>query len=160
MIIGIGTDIAIIKRIAAALKKQEKRFLARAFSAEEISAAARYTNETARAGHFAKRWAAKEAVAKAMRTGIRDDIVLRDIIVLNDSIGAPSVKMQGGAAKALKSLTPRGKTADIHLTLADDGGMAIAVAVIYAVDKPKTRTRAAPAKATRRRAVSPTRKKT
>jgi len=121
MIIGIGTDIADIKRIEKTLAEHGDRFVARIFAPEEAGEGA---------AHYAKRWAAKEAAAKALGCGIRDGIHMKDFVVTKDAAGKPSLKLEGGAAARLTAITPPGKTASIQLSLADDAGMALAFVVI------------------------------
>lgn len=129
MILGIGTDIADIKRIAGVLEQHGERFCERCFAEEERAAAA----AAADAGAFyAKRWAAKEAAAKALGLGIRDNIFLKDIVVTNDNMGKPALTLRGGAKERLDAITPAGATPHIHVSLADDPPMAMAFVVISA----------------------------
>jgi holo-[acyl-carrier protein] synthase len=125
MIVGIGTDIVSIDRIAAVLKRHGQRFVNRILTPEER---ARYqrTNERARPGHFAKRWAAKEAFAKAIGTGIHPPFTWQSITVGRDAMGKPLVIPDEKMAKHLKSL---GVT-DSHISLTDDAGVAVAFVVL------------------------------
>ncbi len=139
MIIGIGSDLAHIDRLAATLEQQGERFLARCFAPAERDyvesrAAAMPADKQAgaRASGYAKRWAAKEACAKALGLGIREGIFLGDIIIGNDTAGKPSILLQGGAAQRLSAITPVGMNARIDVSLSDDGGLALAFVVISA----------------------------
>lgn len=131
MILGIGTDICDIARIAGTLEAQGRRFIDRCFDVRE-SAYADQAGEN-RAQAYAKRWAAKEACAKALGLGIRDDIYLKDIVVINDDMGKPAITLQGGAKERLTRITPSGMTAKVDISLSDDAGMALAFVVISAV---------------------------
>jgi len=134
MILGVGTDIASIERIAETLERHEDRFVEMCFSATErdrVEDSAR-GDKMARAAGYAKRWAAKEACAKALGLGIRDDIYLKDIIVSNNAAGLPSLTLGGGAKERLTVLTPQGMTAKAHVSLTDDNLMAMAFVVLSA----------------------------
>lgn len=137
MILGVGSDIADIDRIGKTLEQHGDRFIARYFTQEEIdhvSAAARGDAARTRAG-FAKRWAAKEAAAKALGTGIRDGIFMKDFSVSNDASGRPALGLSGGAQEKLQQLLPAGADPAIHLSLSDDGGYALAFVVISATQR-------------------------
>lgn len=134
MILGIGTDMASIERIETVLKKHGKRFTERCFAKEERSHVAK-AKKKAQAASYAKRWAAKEACAKALGIGIRGDIYLKDIVVTNDRQGRPSLTLKGGAKQRLSALTPRKMRPQIHVSLSDDSGMALAFVVISAGGK-------------------------
>jgi len=134
MIIGTGTDIVSIDRIRAVLLDHGERFIERCFTDDErehVERRAGRNSDIAVAG-YAKRWAAKEACAKAMGLGIRDHIHLKDIAVVNDSAGKPTIRLEGGAKERLTSLTPRGMTVDIHVSLSDEPPYALAFVVISA----------------------------
>lgn len=134
MILGIGTDLAPVARIAETIERQGARFTERCFAENErdyVEQAAAGNAAVAAAG-YAKRWAAKEACAKALGLGIRDGIYLRDIIIANDSAGKPSILLEGGARARLESLVPAGHAPRLDVSLSDDGGMAIAFVVISA----------------------------
>lgn len=134
MIIGTGTDIVSIDRIRAVLLDHGERFIERCFTDDErehVERRAGRDSDIAVAG-YAKRWAAKEACAKAMGLGIRDHIHLKDIAVVNDSAGKPTIRLEGGAKERLTSLTPRGMTVDIHVSLSDEPPYALAFVVISA----------------------------
>lgn len=140
MILGIGSDLIPVSRIEGTLREHGARFIARCFADSErdyVEARAQGVPadqaEKLRAGGYAKRWAAKEACAKALGLGIRGDIYLRDIIIGNDSAGKPSILLAGGAERRLRDITPAGGQARIDLSLSDDGGMALAFVVISAI---------------------------
>lgn len=129
MILGIGTDLANIERIAATLERFGDRFRNRVFTeAEQRKAEARADV----AGTYAKRWAAKEACSKALGTGLRMGISWRDMAVTNLGSGQPVMNVTGWAAERLQSMTPPGHEAVIHVTLTDDHPWAQAFVVIEA----------------------------
>lgn len=130
MIIAIGSDICSIERIQASLDKFGARFEARVFTEVEIAKAAERPFN--RAGTLAKRFAAKEAFAKALGTGFSKGVTMKDVGVINLKGGAPGLALTGGAASRLAALTPQGHEAVIHLTLADDHPWAQAFVVIEA----------------------------
>ncbi|MDE1151795.1 MAG: holo-ACP synthase [Micavibrio sp.] len=134
MILGIGTDLANIDRIAGILEKHGARFIARCFSEEERHKVETTASgsEALRSAGYAKRWAAKEACAKALGLGIRDNIFLKDIAVVNDAAGRPSLTLSGGAKERLTALTPRGMTSHISVSLSDEPPLALAFVVISA----------------------------
>jgi len=133
MIIGIGSDLTNIERIAQTLGKYGERFVRRVFTPTEQAKAARRT-ERIQAATYAKRFAAKEACAKALGTGIYRGVFFQDMGVVNLPSGQPTLELKGGALKKLESLTPRGMTAKIHLTLTDDHPWAQAFVVIEALN--------------------------
>jgi holo-[acyl-carrier protein] synthase len=130
MIISIGSDLCNIDRIANSLERWGERFENRVFTEVERAKAARrpYT----RAGTYAKRFAAKEAFSKAVGTGFKAGVFMKDIGVVNAPSGAPTLKLTGGAASRLAAITPAGHEAVIHLTLTDDHPWAQAFVVIEA----------------------------
>lgn len=130
MIVGIGSDLTNIERIAQTLEKYGERFVQRVFTAEEQAKAAR---RVTKAETYAKRFAAKEACAKALGTGIYRGVFFRDMGVVNLPSGQPTLALSGGALKRLQEMTPAGKTARIHLSLTDDHPWAQAFVVIEAV---------------------------
>lgn len=134
MIIGIGTDMANIARIADTLAQHGDRFVDRCFSDGERARVETTAKGDARlrAAGYAKRWAAKEACAKALGLGIRDGIYLKDIAVANDDQGRPSLVLSGGAAGRLAAIVPAHLSPALHLSLSDDGGMALAFVIIAA----------------------------
>lgn len=130
MIIAIGSDLCNIDRIQNSLNRFGTRFEQRVFTEVERAKAAR--RPFTRAGTFAKRFAAKEAFAKAIGTGFSAGVFMKDIGVVNAKNGAPTLALTGGAAQRLASLTPDGHTAIVHLTLTDDHPWAQAFVVIEA----------------------------
>ena len=138
MILGIGTDMASAERIARILAEKGDRFITRCFAPEERARVEESAGGEARrrASGYAKRWAAKEACAKALGLGIRDDIFLKDIAVVNDAAGKPMIELSGGAKERLTRLTPDGMTASVHVSLSDEGAMALAFVVISAERSP------------------------
>ncbi|MFN3641351.1 MAG: holo-ACP synthase [Gemmobacter sp.] len=139
MILGIGTDLANIERIAATLARFGDRFRARVFTPEEQRRADRRADAAAT---FAKRWAAKEACSKALGTGLRMGIAWRDMAVTNLRSGQPQMRLTGWAAARLAALTPPGHTAVIHVSLTDDHPWAQAFVVIEARPLPPAAPRA------------------
>ena len=130
MIIAIGSDLCNIERIANSLERFGERFEARVFTEVERAKAAR--RPFTKAGTLAKRFAAKEAFAKAVGTGFKAGVFMKDIGVVNASSGAPTLALTGGAAARLARITPAGYEAVIHLTLTDDHPWAQAFVVIEA----------------------------
>ncbi|MFN3954448.1 MAG: holo-ACP synthase [Pararhodobacter sp.] len=129
MILGIGTDLANIERIAATLERFGDRFRMRVFTQTELRKAARRRDE---AGTLAKRWAAKEACSKALGTGLRMGISWKDMAVSNLRTGQPVMHLTGWAAARLATMTPPGHEAVVHVTLTDDHPWAQAFVVIEA----------------------------
>lgn len=132
MILGVGTDLANIERIAATLDRFGDRFRNRVFTETEQRTAER-RRETA--ATYAKRWAAKEACSKALGTGLRMGIAWRDMAVTNLRTGQPVMQVTGWAAERLASMTPPGHEAVIHVSLTDDHPWAQAYVVIEAVPR-------------------------
>ena len=130
MIIGLGSDLCNIERIQASLDRFGERFENRVFTAAERARAAR--RPITRAGTLAKRFAAKEAFSKAVGTGFRAGVFMKDIGVINAPSGAPTLALTGGAAARLAAITPPGHEAVVHLTLTDDHPWAQALVVIEA----------------------------
>jgi len=131
VILGIGSDLADIRRIEKTLERYGQRFLHRIFTPEEQAKAARRTPKT-KASTLAKRFAAKEACAKALGTGINKGVYFRDMGVVNLPSGQPTMQLTGGALTRLQKITPPGKKAVIHLSLSDDHPFAQAMVVIEA----------------------------
>ena len=129
MILGIGTDLANIERIAGTLERFGDRFRTRVFTDLEQRKAERRADT---AGTYAKRWAAKEACSKALGTGLRMGISWKDMSVSNLSTGQPQMHLTGWAAKRLQEMTPPGHEAHVHVTLTDDHPWAQAFVVIEA----------------------------
>jgi holo-[acyl-carrier protein] synthase len=129
MILGIGTDLVDVERIEKVIERHGERFIARIFTPAERARAERRANPAAT---YAKRFAAKEACAKALGTGLRNGVFWRDIGVVNLPSGRPTLKLSGGALARLKAITPEGFEARIDLTITDEGPMAEAFVVISA----------------------------
>jgi holo-[acyl-carrier protein] synthase len=132
MIIGIGSDITDVRRVAKVIERHGERFLGRVFTEVERAKADRRKN---RVETYAKRFAAKEACAKALGTGIRGGVWWRDMGVVNLPSGRPTMRLTGGALKRLAALTPPGHEARIDLTITDEGPMAQAFVIISAVER-------------------------
>jgi holo-[acyl-carrier protein] synthase len=130
LIVGLGSDLCNISRIQASLDRFGDRFLQRVFTPLEQAKAAR--RPLTAAGTLAKRFAAKEAFSKAVGTGFRRGVFMRDIGVVNLPSGAPTLHLTGGAAARLDALTPPGHAIDVHLTMTDDHPWAQAFVILYA----------------------------
>lgn len=130
MIIGIGSDLCDIRRIQNSLDRFGERFTGRLYTEIER---ARSERKSDRAASYAKRFAAKEACAKALGTGMRRGVFWRDMGVVNLRSGRPTMALTGGAAERLKEMTPPGMTAVIHLSLTDDVPYAQAFVIIEAL---------------------------
>ena len=128
MIIGLGSDLCSIERIQNSLERYGERFEYRGFT--EIERAKARRRPFTIAGTYAKRFAAKEAFSKAVGTGFKRGVYMKDIGVVNAPSGAPTLALAGGAAKRLAELTPDGHEAFIHLTLTDDHPWAQAFVII------------------------------
>lgn len=133
MIIGTGIDLLDVQRLESLMNKYGERFKARYFTPTEIQTA----KARAKAGNeimaFAKRFAAKEACAKALGTGFIDGIFMVDIEVTNNEMGKPSLTLHNGALERLTAMTPDGKTSLIHLSLTDEPPYAQAQVIIEAI---------------------------
>lgn len=130
IVLGLGNDLCNIERIQASLDRFGDRFVNRVFTPVETARSER--RHLTRAASYAKRFAAKEACAKALGTGFRAGVFLRDIGVVNLPTGQPTLALTGGAAARLAALTPPGMQATIHLTLTDDHPWAQAIVMIVA----------------------------
>ncbi|KAA0123479.1 holo-ACP synthase [Methylobacterium sp. P1-11] len=130
MIVGIGSDLCDIRRIARTLDRHGERFTHRVFTDGER---ARCDRRAARAEGYARRFAAKEACAKALGTGLSDGVFWRDMEVVNLPSGQPTLRLAGGAAERLAELLPAGHAARLHVSLTDDPPMAQAFVIIEAV---------------------------
>ncbi|MBX9814874.1 MAG: holo-ACP synthase [Proteobacteria bacterium SG_bin5] len=131
MIIGIGSDLCSIARIQASLDRFGARFEHRVFTEAELAKAA--SRPLGRAATLAKRFAAKEAFSKAVGTGFKRGVFMRDIGVVNAPSGAPTLALTGGAKARLDALIPPGHAPIIHLTLTDDHPWAQAFVIIEAI---------------------------
>ena len=129
MIIGLGSDLIDIRRVEKSISRFGERFTARIFTEIERDKSDRRHN---RAASYAKRFAAKEACAKALGTGIAHGVFWRDMGVVNLAGGRPTMRLENGAAKKLAELLPDGYEAHIHLTITDDYPLAQAFVVIEA----------------------------
>jgi holo-[acyl-carrier protein] synthase len=130
MIIGLGNDIIDIRRIDKTLERHGERFLQRVFTATERR---KSDGRAGRVASYAKRFAAKEACAKALGTGLRKGVFWRDMGVVNLPTGRPTMALTGGAAEQLKRITPEGFEARVDLTLTDEFPLAQAIVIISAV---------------------------
>lgn len=132
MIIGLGTDLIDIDRIEKTLARFGERFLERCFTPVERSKSDRRAN---RAASYARRYAAKEACSKALGTGFRRGVFWRDMGVVNDPSGRPTMKLTGGAAKRLAEITPPGMDVRIDVSLTDEPPIAQATVIITVVPR-------------------------
>ncbi|MEM9987895.1 MAG: holo-ACP synthase [Pseudomonadota bacterium] len=130
MIIGIGSDLIDIRRIAKTLDRHGDRFTQRIFTQIERE---KSDKRKERAASYAKRFAAKEAMSKALGTGINRGTYWRDMGVQNLPGGKPTMVLTGGAKENLDRLTPPGRTMEVHLTITDDYPLAQAFVILYAV---------------------------
>ena len=130
MILGVGSDLTDIRRVAATLERFGERFTGRLFTPVERSLSERKVD---RAASYAKRFAAKEACAKALGTGMRRGVFWKDMGVVNARSGQPTLALTGGAAARLEEMLPDGYKAAIHLSLTDDHPYAQAFVVIEAL---------------------------
>ena len=131
MILGIGSDLSDIRRVAATLERFGERFTHRIFTEIERTRSERKPD---RASSYAKRFAAKEACAKALGTGMRRGVFWKDMGVVNARSGQPTMALTGGAAARLAAMVPAGQRGVIHLSLTDDHPYAQAFVVIETVE--------------------------
>ena len=148
MILGIGTDLVDIRRIEQTIARHGERFLARIYTETERARAERRAN---RIDTYAKRFAAKEACAKALGTGLRRGVFWRDMGVINQRGGKPTMALTGGARQRLDRLTPKGYSAQIDLSITDEGSMSMAFVIISAVPDEQPRRKRAVGKAKMKR---------
>ncbi len=134
MIIGLGSDLIDIRRIKKTLERHGERFIGRLYTEVERK---KSEARAQRAASYAKRFAAKEACAKALGTGLRKGVFWRDMGVVNLPGGKPSLKLTGGALKRLQEITPPGHEAQIDLSITDDFPLAQAIVIISAVPSQK-----------------------
>ncbi|MBO6539027.1 MAG: holo-ACP synthase [Rhizobiaceae bacterium] len=130
MIVGIGSDLIDIRRVEATLERFGERFINRVFTPVEQ---ARSERRRQRAASYAKRFAAKEACAKALGTGLSRGVFWRDMGVVNQRGGKPTMQLTGGAAERLNQLLPENYRAVIHITITDDHPLAQAFVIIEAL---------------------------
>lgn len=133
MIIGLGSDLCNIERIQNSLDRWGDRFRQRSFTDIENAKAAK--RPLTQAGTYAKRFAAKEAFSKAVGTGFKRGVYMKDIGVVNAPSGAPTLALTGGAKARLEELTPPGHEVTVHLTLTDDHPWAQAFVILEAHPK-------------------------
>ena len=148
MIFGLGSDITDARRIAKVIERHGDRFITRIFTDIERAKAERRKNS---AETYAKRFAAKEACAKALGTGIRHGVWWRDMGVINLPGGKPTMALTGGARQRLDRLTPKGYSAQIDLSITDEGPMSMAFVIISAVPDEQPRRKRAVGKAKMKR---------
>jgi holo-[acyl-carrier protein] synthase len=129
MIVGLGSDLVDIRRVAATLERFGDRFTHRLFTADERR---RCDRRAARAEGYARRFAAKEACAKALGTGFRQGVFWRDLEVINLPTGQPTMRLTGGALRRLGVILPPGTEPLIHVSLTDDPPIAQAIVIISA----------------------------
>lgn len=132
MIIGMGSDLCDVRRIQRSIDRFGERFLDRIFTPAERKRSERRNRRTE---SYAKRFAAKEACAKALGTGFRSGVFFRDLGVVNLASGKPTMALTGGALKRLEALIPPGFEPQIDLTITDEGPIAQAIVLITAVPK-------------------------
>jgi holo-[acyl-carrier protein] synthase len=130
MILGIGSDMVDIRRLEQVIGRHGERFLNRVFTPTEQARAKKRANQSAT---YAKRFAAKEACAKALGTGIRKGVFWRDMGVVNLASGRPTMQLTGGALARLEAITPPGSEARIDVTITDEWPVAQAFVVISAI---------------------------
>lgn len=130
MIIGLGSDLIDIRRVEKTLERHGDRFILRLYTDIEQAKSNRREN---RAASYAKRFAAKEACAKALGTGLNHGVYWRDMGVVNLPGGKPTMKLTGGALARLEAITPPGHRAEIALTITDDFPLAQAIVIISAI---------------------------
>ena len=140
MILGIGSDITDIRRIERTLERYGRRFIDRVYTPIEQR---KSEGRAQRAASYAKRFAAKEACAKALGTGFRKGVFWRDMGVVNLPSGKPTLQLTGGAAERLAAITPPGMVAQIDLTITDDDPQAQAIVIISALPASSTAGREA-----------------
>lgn len=131
MIIGLGTDLCDIARVAETLKRFPGRFENRLYTEREQARAERRAHN--RDGRYAQMFAAKEACSKALGTGFRKGVFWRDMEVIHLRSGKPTMELSGGALARMQALTPEGMRAQVELSLTDESGLANAVVIIFAV---------------------------
>jgi len=133
VIVGLGSDLCDIERIQKSLDRFGERFIARVFTEAERAKAER--RPFTRAGTYAKRFAAKEAFSKAVGTGFKRGVFMKDIGVVNLPSGQPTLALTGGAKERLDAMIPPGHAAKVHLTMTDDHPFAMAVVIIEALSE-------------------------
>ena len=132
MIIGLGNDLINIERIEKTLAKFGNRFVDRVFTDIEIK---KSDSRLKRSSSYAKRFAAKEAVTKALGTGLSNGVFFKDIGIENDKYGKPKIVLTGGAKLRLENILPENHRAKINITITDDHPWAQALVIIEAISK-------------------------
>lgn len=132
MIIGIGSDIMNVDRIRDVINRHGDRFIHRVFAVDEIQKAQSRAATGQDIATYAKRFAAKEACAKALGTGVMHGVFLKDMVLTNDEHGKPTIYLTGGAADHLARILPVGHHGHIHVSITDDGPITQAFVVIEA----------------------------
>jgi len=135
MIIGLGEDLVEIARISRLVEKKGDRFLEKCFTHDEIKKAESHKTQHRKNAYYAKRFAAKEACLKALGTGMREGLSWHDMQVSNDDLGRPVMRVTGGVAKKLEKLVSVGGFVKIHVTLADESGLAKATVILEEIPK-------------------------
>jgi holo-[acyl-carrier protein] synthase len=133
MILGVGTDLIDIRRIEKTIERYGDRFLSRIFTDVERRRCDRRANRVA---SYARRFAAKEAAAKALGTGFRRGVFWRDLGIVNLPSGQPGMRLTGGALERLEAMTPSGMAAHLSVTITDEPPLAQAVVIITAEPLP------------------------
>lgn len=133
MIVGVGSDLIDIRRVKKVLERHGNRFIKRCFSEAEIARAERRRGGGTHIATYAKRFAAKEACAKALGTGFSSGVFMKDISVENDAVGRPILVLSGGARRRLDAVIPSGCKPALHLTLTDEPPLAKALVIIEAL---------------------------
>ncbi|GJL85886.1 MAG: holo-[acyl-carrier-protein] synthase [Micavibrio sp.] len=130
MIVGIGSDLIDIRRVEKVMGRFEARFIARCFTDIEQKKAERRRGAGTHIDTYAKRFAAKEACSKALGTGFNHGVYMKDIGVVNDASGRPTLELTGGARSRLADMVPAGMKPSVHLTITDEPPLAKAVVII------------------------------
>lgn len=133
MIIGTGNDLIDIRRIEKTLEQFGERFIQRCFTAEEIAKAERRRGAGTHIATYAKRFAAKEACSKALGTGFSGGVYMKDIGVVNDALGRPTLRLAGGALERLRAMTPPGLTPSLQVSITDEFPYALVTVTIEAI---------------------------
>lgn len=136
MIIGLGEDLVDIVRISRLLTEKGDRFIEKCFTRDEIERAENHKTQERKDAYYAKRFAAKEACLKALGTGMREGLSWHDMQVSNDELGRPVMHVTGGVAEKLANLVSVGGFVKIHVTLADESGLAKATVILEETQKP------------------------
>ena len=130
MILGIGLDLCKVSRIDATLEKFGNRFKKKCFTFKEISKCDRVNNSSS---CYAKRFASKEAVSKALGTGFSHGVYWKDIEIINMKSGQPKVELKGNAKNILMEMVPKNKECNISITITDENGLAQALVIIEVI---------------------------